>query len=188
MYAWSIALGYALLIGFVPRGEPETAAGLAIAALPALSWCGGLVAWGSARDLDAEETASGLAALAASRGASARAQRLGRLIATLRVVAFTVGVPALLLSLWVLARSASARAAFSTVPLVLGVGGYALVLGCVLSGLSRAAAWLAPRYGRTLFALVVLAPLAVGESLRGAPGIVSGLARLIDQISTLGPA
>jgi hypothetical protein len=187
-YAWSIALCYAVLIAFVPRGEPETAAGLVMAALSALSWSAGLVAWGSARDLDAEETASGLSALAASRGASVREQRLARAVATLRVVASTVGRPAFLLATWALARSTSFHAALAAMPLVLGVVGYALLFGGVVGGLSRAAAWLTPRYGRTLFALAVLAPLAVGNTLSDGPGIVSGFSRLIEQVSTLGPA
>jgi len=184
-YAWMIGLAHAVMIGLSPREEPEIATGLVVAALGPLSWSAGAVAWGAARDLEADEQANGISAIAEARGATPREQQLGRLVSTIRVVISTILSPALLLLVLAAFRTSSARTALASAPIAAGVVGYSLVLGAVLGALSRASARAAPRYGRTLFALIVIGPLALGSALRGAPSVIGGLSWLLERISRL---
>jgi hypothetical protein len=185
-YAWAIALGHAGLFAFGGAGADVRPAAVVASALRLMSIAGGVVAWGAAKDSEPSPLAQGLASLASERGIPGGEQRLARVLATMRVVARSVGFPAVCLVLasgvWVPEAHRIPRVA----SLALGVAAYALAFGVVFGALARLSALASPRQGRIVFSLLVLLPYAVPNELEHAPSIVRVFSMLIAHIAVLG--
>ena len=160
VYAIGLLASFVLLIAVLPASTgPQVLGSVLARALGTASWIvAGLSALSAARDLRARDDTEGISTLAALRGHDARSLELSRWIATALRIAVGVGLPVLLLTLFGCLRLREPSSASWAPSWVAFVVGYSVVLGAALALLARSAAWLNPRRGRLLLALVVLLP------------------------------
>lgn len=185
-YAWMIAVVHIVLLVLGGATAGVRPAAVVAAALRLMSFAGGVVAWGAARDASPDALASGFSALASERGISKRERRLAHALSVMRVVARAVGLPAVCLAL---ASEIWAPHPFlGAMGLAVAVSLYAIALGVVLGGLARLAAFASPRHGRILFAVIILGPYVAPAELGDAPNIVRGFSTLLLHVAALGGA
>lgn len=186
LYAWMIAVVHVALFAFGGASADVRPAAVVASALRLMSFAGGVVAWGAARDSSSEAMARGFGALASERGMSSGEQRLAHAFSVMRVVARSVGLPALCL---VLASGIWApHPILGAAGLALAVALYAIALGVALGGLARLSALASPRHGRILFAIVVLGPCVAPSEPGPVPSIVRGFSILLAHVAKLGGA
>jgi hypothetical protein len=165
-YGSGIAASYAIAIAF----EPSASATLLDRGLTTLAWVpGAVIALVAARDADGTEDASGAAELARLRGFSAQQLSRARLLGTALRIARAVGVRGLLLALF--AASRAAESSLTEARWVVGAAVIAIVLGAVLSLLSRLAAALLPERGRLLLMAGVALASVAGALWPAAPSL-----------------
>jgi hypothetical protein len=181
-----IAMVHVALFGLSRRSPDVRAAAVVAAAVGLMSWAGGAVAWGAAKDWEPDDRERGLMTIASERGIPRGEQGLARAFSTMRVVARAVGLPGASLALVSgVAAPEGHRVAFA-LTLALSVAAYASFLGVVLGGIARLSALASPRHGRVLFALVVLGPYALPSELGSAPSILRVFSALLERIASLG--
>lgn len=182
-YAWMIAVVHVLLLVLGGATADVRPAAVVASALRLMSFAGGVVAWGAARDASPDVMVCGFSALASERGISSREQRLAHALSVMRVVARAVGLPAVCLAIsseiWV------PHPFLGALRLAVSVSLYAIVLGVVLGGLSRLVALASPRHGRILFAIIILGPYVAPTELGAAPNIVRGFSMLLAHAAAL---
>jgi hypothetical protein len=187
VYPWLICLGSAALFGLSRDARGVRAAAVVASAVGLMSWAAGFVALEAARDAEPDDRERGLRAVASERGFSRSEQEWGRALATIRVVARSVGLPGTLLALVAGACAApGARVALAS-SLAASIAIYAVALGAVLGGTARLCARALPRHGRILFVLLMLGPSVwPSESGARAPGIPAACSAVLHRISSLG--
>lgn len=160
VYALGLLASFALLLVVLPASTgPQVLGSVLARALGTASWIvAGLSALSAARDLRARDEAEGISMLAALRGHDARSLELSRLLATALRIGVGVGLPVLLLTAFGCLKVREPSPASWAPSWIAFVLGYSVVLGSAVALLARAAAWLNPRRGRLLLALVVLLP------------------------------
>jgi hypothetical protein len=186
LYAFGIAISHPLVVGWLAHGDSQALAAAVPLALTWISWAVGLAALSSARDLSRAERRNGVFAASKARGADALSRRRATVVATMLVLARSVGLPGVLTVGIAFAVARSAGGGIPVLSFALGVIGYALVYGIVLGGLSRWAAALSPRHGRFVFAALVLGPWLLRDVVPDVPSVVSALAALLRHVAAAG--
>lgn len=174
------ALGFGVAALVLRAGDGAALGGLPVVAVQCLGWLAGApIALAAAEDLRAQDRRDGIVALAAPRGTSPSALVSARTFAAMTEIAFVIGAPALVLSLFTAALAARPGVALARVGLGLGAASFAVVAGVVLGGLGAACARVGGPRGRLLLMAVVLLPWALadltghgGWSIPGALGAV----------------
>jgi len=175
--AWLAAKG--------PDADGVTTGIAATGAAVIAGYAGSVVALSLAGVPKAKNLESGAQALASARGFSARARTRGELLASMRLAAEVVAIPAAVLAL-VCALLSYEKDAAALVPIA-GAAVFGLVAALVIGGVAFACRrWAAARPRMTLLAAVVL-PWVVGNALfldRGGeyasiPGLLAWSFRLL---------
>jgi hypothetical protein len=180
-YGTGIALSYALAIAL----DPARTAPLLDRAFTTLAWVpGAVIALVAARDADGPDGASGASVLARQRGFGEEELSRARVLGTALRIARVVGVRALLLALF--AASRAPDGALAGARWVLGAAGLAVVLGAVLSLLSRLAAAVLPERGRLLLMASAAIASALGLIWPGAPSLGDFLGSLAPGLLGIG--
>jgi hypothetical protein len=165
-YGTGIAASYAIAMAF----DPSASGMLLDRALTTLAWVpGAVIALVAARDADGAADTSGVAPLSRLRGFDAKDLSRARLLGTALRIARAVGVRGLLLALF--AASRAAESSLTEMRWVLGVAVLAVVLGVVLSLLSRLAAAVLPERGRFLLMAGVALASVAGALWPAAPSL-----------------
>jgi hypothetical protein len=181
LYAWAAAVTYvALGAAWAARGDDVSPGGIVARALIWISLAAGVVAWATARHVEADETRLGLDELAALRGASPPAFQVSRVLATMWLVVRAVAFPSVFLCLGLLAVYRASGGVAAWLFLVVRVTVYSLLFGIAFGGLSRVSSRLSPRHGRLVFVALVLLPEVMRSVFGDAPTLISGFGELID--------
>jgi len=168
VYGWGIVVTYAVLIALDPASAPA----LLDRAFVTLAWVPGtVIAFAAARDAGGAEESSGDAFLAGQRGLDHRELAIARFFGVARRIGRTVGVRAVLVSLYAASHAAGVGGGVDAVRWVLGAVLFAIVLGLGLAALSRGAALVLPGRGRLLLVAAVLLPVALSLAWPGAPNL-----------------
>jgi hypothetical protein len=188
-YAWAIALFYAVLVAMMARrGDMPSVFAAASLALAWISWAGGLVAWASARDLEALERTSGLEALAVARAVPSSLREPARVAATMGVVASAVLFPSLLVSAVALGFAPTQKAVGPLLLLVGCVVAYGVTFGVTLGAIARWSARLSARHARLVFSLIVFLPAVADVVTGSSPSVLHVFDWMLDRIRDLGDA
>jgi hypothetical protein len=181
-YGIGIGLSYGLLAWLGPTSFGG-AAKLWAHCLGTASWVAGIGALSLATDLAARDATQGLSSLVRLRGFGEAALERARVLAGARRLASNVLVPGLMLSLSLLLRFHTLRAALMSLSLLVLSVPYAALVGATLAPLARACSLWLPGRGRLLLAAIALGPWLLGAGLHAnLPSIPGAFSWLLEHV------
>jgi hypothetical protein len=180
--SWLFVLSSGIaLVTLLVVGQNEAVAAVAARAVAGFSLLAGVSAGlGAARDLAVRDAEDGITAFVLERGLEQSALPAARFSAVAKRLALLVAAPSLVLALLALVTSPSLSALGHRALLCLGVIGYSLVFGLVISAVAQAARLLAPAHGRLMYVALMVGPLFVHQWSSYAASIPELLAWLCD--------
>jgi hypothetical protein len=184
----AIAIGVAawMLVVFFVSGIDAAHAQL----VQGVSWlclaAGSLVTLGLAADFAERDTTDGITVLLRQRGHEPAAVRRAYLLATVRLIAGTLLVPAGGLSVVAIILSGSPGAVLSRVLLALAIAAYILLLSGVLALCARWAVAIDHRRPRWILIAILVGPELASPAGVEVSGVWSLFYALLDQVAALG--
>jgi hypothetical protein len=181
-----IALGYAIVLLFLPNAG-EAAASVVARALFWLSWlCAGTAALSAVRELAALGADDGFAALLAQRGFAASVLPPARLVAAALRIARVIALPGVSLAILAGTLARSSSGFLAVLLLMAKVIGYSALLAATLAVLARWAALLHPRRARALLAMLIIVPELLRGVWSGVPSVPAFFGGLLAQLPARG--